>query len=621
METEGYFKTLIENLNDLVQVVGSDGRVLYSSSQLESLVEYTNEEAVQLEPFQWIHPEDRERVSSQFEMQKKAGFNHYQTAYRIITKSGAIKPVEAKVTNALENPLVNGIIAVVREVSHRVESEEKIRNQSQLYQIMTDISKRFLNHDFESATKYMLTRLGQFAVVDRAYVYVINQERQHWDCIYEWRRPESEQFQSIFYQAGFPVSQGRWMQEELALGKIVNIGNMQEMPPEAAETKAMFESDMTLSILLLPMLTNGQLIGFIGYDSVLEPKIWQEDDITALTICTEILTSALLRSEAERATKQSLSVNAAVIESTAEGILVTDLNDNIIVYNTTFKDMWQIPETALPLKKASVALQHALANVENAEELSAKAHLAVTNASQPVTITAYLRNKKVIECISKPHIIDRKVVGRVWSNRDITSRILAEREEREKGVAQAQFESLKNQINPHFLFNSLNVLASLVHVDADLSEKFIDQLARSYRYLLEQKDKDLVPLKTEIAFVHSFTFLLKIRFEEKLKVNIRLDKETMNYYVAPLTLQLLIENAVKHNVISAETPLVIDIYNEGDEFLVVSNNLQLRDKLLPSTGVGQNNIKFRYKLFTQTEVAFAVNNNQYTVRIPFIKNI
>lgn len=621
MKTEGYFKTLIDSINDLVQVVRSDGSVLYSSSQLESLIGYTNEEAARLEPFQWIHPEDRERVSTQFEMQKKAGANHYQTEYRIITKSGAIRHVETKVTNALEDPLVNGIIAVVRDVTQRVESEEKIRKQSQLYQIMTDISKRFLNQDFESATKYMLTRLGQFAVVDRAYVYVINQERQHWDCIYEWRRPESEQFQSIFYQAGFPVSQGRWMQEELALGKIVNIGNMQEMPPEAAETKAMFESDMTLSILLLPMLTNGQLIGFIGYDSVLEPKIWQEDDITALTICTEVLTSALLRSEAERATKQSLSVNAAVIESTAEGILVTDLNDNIIVYNTTFKDMWQIPETALPLKKASVALQHALANVENAEELSAKAHLAATNAGQPVTITAYLRNKKVIECISKPHIIDRKVVGRVWSNRDITSRILAEREEREKGVAQAQFESLKNQINPHFLFNSLNVLASLVHVDADLSEKFIDQLARSYRYLLEQKDKDLVPLKTEIAFVHSFTFLLKIRFEEKLKVNIRLDKETMNYYVAPLTLQLLIENAVKHNVISAETPLVIDIYNDGDEFLVVSNNLQLRDNLLPSTGVGQNNIKFRYKLFTQTEVAFAVNNNQYTVRIPLIKNI
>ncbi|HOZ62359.1 MAG TPA: histidine kinase [Smithellaceae bacterium] len=621
METEGYFKTLIESINDLVQVIKSDGSVLYSSPQLESLGGYTNEDAGLQEPFQWIHPDDRLRVSTQFEAQKKAGFAHYQTAYRIITKSGAVKHVETKITNALQNPLVNGIIAVVRDVTQRVESEEKIRKQSRLYQIMTDISKRFLNEDVESATKYMLTHLGQFAVVDRAYVYIVDRIRQHWDCVYEWRRPESEQFQSIFYQAGFPTDQGRWMQEQLAQGKIVNIGDIQDMPPEASESKAMFESDMTLSILLLPMLTNGQLIGFIGYDSILEPKIWQEDDITALTICTEILTSALLRSEAEGAIKQSLSVNAAVIESTAEGILVTDLNDNIIVYNTTFRDMWQIPDAALPLKKASVALKYALESVENTVEVSEKAALAATDVSQPVTITAYMLNKKVIECISKPQIMEGKVVGRVWSNRDITSRISAEREEREKGVAQAQFESLKNQINPHFLFNSLNVLASLVQVDADLSEKFIDQLARSYRYLLEQKDKDLVPLKTEIDFVHSFTFLLKIRFEEKLKVNIRLDPETLGYYIAPLTLQLLIENAVKHNVISAETPLVIDIYNEGDDFLVVSNNLQLRDILLPSTGVGQNNIKSRYKLFTKTEVVFTVDNDEYVVRIPFIKSI
>ena len=619
METGGYFKTLIESINDLVQVIRSDGSVMYSSSQLEALGGYTLEEAAQQEPFQWIHPQDRARVIAQFEAQKEAGFKHYQTAYRIITKSGAVRHVETKVVNALENPLVNGIIAVVRDVTQRVEAEETIRKPSQLYQIMTDISKRFLNQDVESATKYMLTHLGQFAVVDRAYVYTLDKERQHWHCIHEWRRPESDLFPSIFNQVGFPITQGRWMQEELAAGRIVNIGNLDEMPPEASETKDMFESDLTLSILLLPMLTNGQLIGFIGYDSVLEPKIWQEDDITALTICTEILISAMLRSEAESATKQSLSVNAAIVESTAEGILVTDLDDNVIVYNTTFIDMWQIPAGALPLKKARVALQYALEKVENREELLEKASLATTNVDQPLTITAYFHNKRVIECISKPQIIEGKVVGRVWSNRDITSRIQAEREERERGVAQAQFESLKNQINPHFLFNSLNVLASLVHVDTDLSEKFIDQLARSYRYLLEQKDNDLVPLKTEIDFVHSFTFLLKIRFEEKLKVNIRLDKQTMRYYVAPLTLQLLIENAVKHNRISDAIPLVIDIYNEGDEFLVVSNNLQLRDKLLPSTGVGQNNIKSRYKLFTKTEVVFAATQDKYTVRVPFIK--
>lgn len=203
----------------------------------------------------------------------------------------------------------------------------------------------------------------------------------------------------------------------------------------------------------------------------------------------------------------------------------------------------------------------------------------------------------MLECISVPQIIDNKVVGRIWSNRDITERVNSEREEIEKGVAQAQFESLKNQVNPHFLFNSLNVLSSLVHIDPDLSEKFIDQLARSYRYLLEQKDKELVTLKTEIEFANSFSFLLKIRFEEKLKINIKIPTDAMNHLIAPLTLQLLIENAVKHNTISLEEPLIIDLYLDTNNYLVVKNNLQLRVQRMPSTGVGLKNIINRYKLF------------------------
>lgn len=617
---EGFFQTLVESIDDLIQVVRKDGTVMYSNTNLESLVGYTNEEAIHLEPFQWIHPEDRGHVATQFEAKQREGFDHFQLEYRLVTREGEIKHVETKVTNALDNPLVNGIIGVIRDVTQRVKVEEKIKQQQRLYELMTDISKRFLNENIQSAIEYMLIHIGQFAEVDRAYVYILDEARQHWDCMYEWRNPESERYQSMYYQTGFSTDWAPWMQQQLGKGHIINCENIQDLPPEAAADKAMFEADSTISILLIPMLVNNKLLGFIGYDSVLQPKKWQEDDVTALNICTEILTSALLRAEAEKKIKQSLSVNKAIIESTAEGILVTDLNDNIITYNNTFKEMWRIPDEVMPLQKASVTFRHALENVENAEEVLANVRKAIGDETQPVMLTAYIKNKRVIECISKPQIIENKVVGRVWSNRDITDRILAEREEREKGVAQAQFESLKNQVNPHFLFNSLNVLSSLVHIDPDLSEQFIDQLARSYRYLLEQKDKELVPLKTEIDFVHAFTFLLKIRFEEKLKIHIDLAPETLNYYVAPLTLQLLIENAVKHNIISSETPLVIDIFNDSDTYLVVSNNLQLRENRLPSTGVGQKNIKSRYKLFTPNEVIFLAENEKYIAKIPFIKN-
>lgn len=614
-----YFQTLVETVDDLIQVVAADGRIIYSNHALQDLTGYTQEEAALLEPFHWIHPEDRERVRQQFEAELKDYSGYYQLQYRLVTKSGKVKHLETKVGLALHDPNVKGVIAIIRDVTQRVKVEERINYQRRLYQLLTEISKRFLNGDPQPAIEEMLTRIGQFAEVDRSYVYVLSDKQDYWNCLFEWRSPEAEKVPSLYYQTGVSVEETAWMLEQFQASRVINWEYIADMPPEASVCRTLFEADGTISILLLPMLANGEVLGFIGYDTVLQPKKWQEDDVVALRICTEILASALIRADAEKAIKQSLSVNQAIIESTAEGILVTDLNDNIIAFNSTFQEMWLIPDGVLPKGKASIAFKYALKNVENAEEVYEKISSMLPNSDQPITLAAYITNKRVIECISKPQLIDGRIVGRVWSNRDITDRMIAEREEIEKGMALAQFESLKNQVNPHFLFNSLNVLASLVHIDADLSEKFIGQLARSYRYLLEQKDKELVPLKTEIEFVHSFAFLLKIRFEEKLKINIQLQAEIMDYYVAPLTLQLLIENAVKHNIISAETPLVINISNEQETFLVVSNNLQLRQNRLPSTGVGQKNIISRYKMFSSIPPLFHQEGSTYIVKIPLIK--
>lgn len=322
-----------------------------------------------------------------------------------------------------------------------------------------------------------------------------------------------------------------------------------------------------------------------------------------------------------RHTKETLlTINEGIIESIAEGILVTDLHDNIIVCNSAFKKMWMLDDEALKEKKSSIALAHAIRNVENADEILEIVARSNRTINERVSLIAHLKNQRVLEGISMPQIVDGKVTGRIWSNRDITERINAEQEEIKKGVAQAQFESLKNQVNPHFLFNSLNVLSSLVRIDADLSEKFIDQLAKSYRYLLEQKDKELVPLKTEIEFVHAFSFLLKIRFEEKLRININLPAEVMNDFIAPLTLQLLIENAVKHNTISAEAPLIIDIFTDANNYLIVKNNIQIRIQQIPSTGVGLKNITSRYHLLTTRAPEFRVLNDTYQARIPLIKS-
>jgi sensor histidine kinase YesM len=189
-----------------------------------------------------------------------------------------------------------------------------------------------------------------------------------------------------------------------------------------------------------------------------------------------------------------------------------------------------------------------------------------------------------------------------------------------KENALAQFEALKNQVSPHFLFNSLSILSSLVHVDANLSEKFIDQLARAYRYILEQKDNETVSLKTELDFLNAYAFLLKIRFENKFDVKISItDHEAEKYNIAPLTLQLLIENCVKHNRMSQTEPLVITI-SITDDCLVVINPVRPRSEMegITSTGIGLANIKNRYQLLTRNPVQIGQEGELFIVKIPLL---
>ena len=192
-----------------------------------------------------------------------------------------------------------------------------------------------------------------------------------------------------------------------------------------------------------------------------------------------------------------------------------------------------------------------------------------------------------------------------------------ETERLKKQNLEAQFEALRNQINPHFLFNSFNVLSQLVHKDADSSVVFIEQLSKVYRYLIYHQEKNLVDLKTELEFIQSYLFLLKIRFQENLRVDMSvLDSE--GYHVIPASLQLLIENAIKHNIVSKHQPLHITIKIE-DNYLVVRNNLQKKQIKEPSTGLGLNNIKSRYKLLVDQEIRIIEDIDYFTVEIPLIK--
>ena len=185
------------------------------------------------------------------------------------------------------------------------------------------------------------------------------------------------------------------------------------------------------------------------------------------------------------------------------------------------------------------------------------------------------------------------------------------------GAASAKFDALKNQLDPHFLFNSLNVLTSLIEENPNSAQKFTTSLSKVYRYVLEQKNKELVTVDEELNFARTYMSLLKMRFEDSIIFDIPDKASNPESKVVPLSLQLLLENAVKHNMVTSSKPLHIKIYEEGD-FLVVMNNLQPKQIVKKSSGVGLSNIKQRYQLLTQKQVMINQGAKEFAVAIPML---
>lgn len=186
------------------------------------------------------------------------------------------------------------------------------------------------------------------------------------------------------------------------------------------------------------------------------------------------------------------------------------------------------------------------------------------------------------------------------------------------GVASAKFDALKNQLDPHFLFNSLNVLTSLIEENPQNAQKFTTSLSKVYRYVLEQKSKDLVTVDEELKFANTYMTLLKMRFEDSIIFEIPDKASNPESRVVPLSLQLLLENAVKHNMVTSGKPLHIKIYEDGD-YLVVMNNLQPKQIVKKSSGVGLENIKQRYNLLSNKTVIINQRAKDFAVAIPMLK--
>jgi two-component system, LytTR family, sensor kinase len=209
---------------------------------------------------------------------------------------------------------------------------------------------------------------------------------------------------------------------------------------------------------------------------------------------------------------------------------------------------------------------------------------------------------------------------------------VGEKEQLERIHVQSQLDGLKSQVNPHFLFNSLNTLVSLIPENPDNAVRFVQKLSKVYRYILEIRDQKISTLSDEIDFLNAFVFLHKERFGENLQVDIKDIESHAQWNILPLSLQILFENAIKHNIISSEKKLFIEVFIENKEvgftqknkismpFLVMRNNLQLKNQVMDSTGFGLQNIKDRYRILSDKEVEIVVTKEHFTVYLPLINS-
>ncbi len=193
-----------------------------------------------------------------------------------------------------------------------------------------------------------------------------------------------------------------------------------------------------------------------------------------------------------------------------------------------------------------------------------------------------------------------------------------EAEELRRNSDQAQLQLIKNQVNPHFLFNNLNVLSSLVIKDNPEANKFIEEFAKVYRYILTNQDKELVDLQSELDFIKPYIFLLQKRFDNGLQVELNIPENFKKSYLIPVALQMLIENAIKHNIVSRAKPLHIEVHVNGNNTLVVTNNLQRKQSTEPSTQIGLQNIQKRYQLICGRAVEVVCTDKEFTVSLPLL---
>jgi sensor histidine kinase YesM len=256
--------------------------------------------------------------------------------------------------------------------------------------------------------------------------------------------------------------------------------------------------------------------------------------------------------------------------------------------------------------------------------------MVLTGYSDMAAIVDAINKGSIYYYISKPWkedelklIFDKSLENKALRDdnevlKEAHTELMLKNEQQEKAMLLSQYNSLKEQLNPHFLFNCLNALATLVHDDPEIADTFISRMTRVYRYLLEQQQEPLVTLEHELKVLNDYMYLQQVRFGDNLKLDVEIPAFHLSKKLPPLTLQLLAENAIKHNIISASKPLRISLKINSNEELEMRNNLQLRHDKPPSTKIGHKNLVQRYELLSGKLPDFRETENEFIAAVPLL---
>ncbi len=603
-ESESKYKALVENSQDGISIV-RDNKYLFVNQTFCNMLGYTPEELYEIPAVMTIYPDDRPKAMEQADRRRNHDFSTINVIYRMLTKSGEMR--ECETTSTLVE--FGGIWASFF-TSHDITENKRIQIELK-----------------ESEEKY------------RQLVESTN------SIILKWDRNFNITFLNEFGLSLFGFTRDEIIDKPM-VGTIVPHSeevsgrNLQMLMDDIFKNPEKYSNNINENIC-----KNGKRIWVSWNNTAVKDE--NNNTISMFSVGTDITENVRIQNELNESEEKYRSL----IENVNDGIIITQSGDFKFV-NQAFCDMLQYSSEELidspyintvhpDYKELMLSYHNRRMRGEDFKAIY-RSQL-IRKDSKIITVEI---NARTSEINGKPSgfIITRDITERLkieeelqiakenleTLNSDLEQRIIESSENLaetrtqlinlQKENLQSQFEVLRQQVNPHFLFNSLNVLTSLIKLEPDLAEQFSEHLSKVYRYVLENKDNEMVDLNTELRFLDAYIFLLNIRFIDKIKVNIDIPNEKRSYLIIPLAMQLLIENAIKHNIMTKSDPLRIEIFIDDNNFLNVINNLQERPSQLVSTGVGLKNIENRYLLLNNTKPFFEKTETQFVAKVPLVNS-